>query len=330
MTFLVNLVVWFFVLPFCLLLTNYDSLIALASGNFSFFLIELLGTGLYLLPVSLMLSFLVVFLFLMRHKTIRIISVSITVLLFALSVAIILPVGYRLYNAYSPALARAREKTESVSNQAFSSGHIRAINNYYRAVWYHTSEDGERISPVIIADTRTRFASPHLSIYSEASYNAITKTARMPDGLELPGIGGRDPHIVSYLRQPAFIASFLGNMENLLESFRSALAESYLRYIFLAGSFFLAFGALWGFCYLTDWRMLNVLLLITAFLLLFFIYPYISGGPFFNLIAGVLPVPADAGIISSCCYILISVILFFCELFIWLKRKLRTKGENRV
>jgi hypothetical protein len=99
-----------------------------------------------------------------------------------------------------------------------------------------------------------------------------------------------------------------------------------VNYIWFTGSFFIAVGILWIFCFSTGWRMLNALLVSFTFSMFFFCYPFTVSGFFHDAVQRVVPSFVPSSLIPSLFYLVFSGLCFLTGLGVFLKRKITHTG----
>ena len=140
--------------------------------------------------------------------------------------------------------------------------------------------------------------------------------------------GGIDPLYADYVELPRFIRSTVSDCSLVSEAFRLALSKGFIQYLWVAGSFFAAVMALWFVCYLTSWRMINVLLVAVSLRGLFYAWPHTVAGPVHAFVLKFRPSFIPADILSPCCYLGFAGLLTLAGLGVFLVRKIRHAGSE--
>jgi len=101
-----------------------------------------------------------------------------------------------------------------------------------------------------------------------------------------------------------------------------------LGYLWFTGSFFIAVGILWIFCFSTGWRMLNALLVLFIFRMFFFCYQFTVGGLLYETAQRFLPSFIPVSLISPLFYLAFSGLCFLAGMGVFLKRKITRSGPE--
>ena len=304
---------------------SYNSLMTLASGNWVSFAARLLGMALYLFPLASMLAILFVLFFMMRHKTILWVALPVVAVLVLLVVIILVPVSYKCDRRFSQSSENINVKGGRNFRAVFPAGMIREASHTSRVVWFDVYGAGLRVGPVVLADTEFASEKQVLSVYPEAEY--LPQTGQIvsgPDVLLSKG-GGEDPLISDQLAAPRFLQSLVADVRSVLDSFRNAYASSLRLYYLVAGSFFLAVCCLWFLCYFASWKLLNALLVFTAFRLLFLAHLWTVSGFLYEIAHKLAPSLVRPEMTSSLLYAALSVVFLLVGIVVFVKRRFFTR-----
>lgn len=272
-------------------LADYAAFTALRQGASGHFFTAVLERALYLCPVAIGLALLSSFMFLMRHRSFMIISVLLVAGLAAASVALVIPGSYRLYARLGGRIDAARRYIEQNGGALLQPGVIQSDLDDGRVVWLGVSPDGTEVWPVIHEGSGVKAGDATLSVHERARFDPLGDTLFDDAGLIARGVANDRAPVRAQLAPPAFISSIARDTARVLDDFRAAWARGWASYLWTAGSFFLAVCALWVFCYATGWRLLNVLLVVSAFRVLLVCWSYAFPGPVHDAVTRLAPVP---------------------------------------
>jgi hypothetical protein len=329
LVFLSNLVVWTCLVAFFSVLSVPDSLRVLNEVRSGQFLLSLLFHAIRMFPFILMVVFLNVFIYLMRHRTILLISIPLVLLLAGASVVFLIPFSWRAGDAFSSAFPLYAGGADREPNTLYQDGIIRSSDGYRRSVWFNSSETRDAVAPLIVANTAIRPGLHVLQTFpvgrfvpSDGSLSAGTATV-------IEGAGGQiEPELVSGLESPFFIASFIDEVNAVLSGFRTSTVGGPLGRYCAVTCFFLAVLALSVLCFATGWRFLNLLLLLAGFRLVFAGYAWTVSGPAFSLVRKFLPASVPDGLISPAFYLALALVLALYGLCCLIGRKVGRKHSR--
>lgn len=327
--FISNLLVWLCLFSFFTQLCAYDSLQTLSAGIYMPFLLNLTGRALYLFPFALMCALLTSYLFLMRHTSAVFVSVPLLLLLTGLSVFFAIPFSYRLSERFTLLLAASGTGSGSgdMGADIHAPGYIRSYDGDNRIIWY--SADGDRVSPVVVAGNSAGPDGNALEVYKSASYEAETGRLASDSMVFAENAGGKDPLVAASLDLPPYLSSAAADAGLVLDAFRSAWEHDFIGYLAMAGSFFAAITALWILTYATSWRLLNMLLVVAVFRLLFAVYPRTVAGRINQLVRRFLPASVDSSFVSPLLFTALAVLLSVVGL-VFLVKKLVSRRDREA
>jgi len=326
LVFLINLVVWVCVLSVFSVLGSYIYLNSLIDGNIQLFLIAVCYRSLYLLPLCIMIAFIFVFFYTMRHKTLVFVSIPLIVALAGATVLFALPWSYSMLGKLEDRFSDAVSANSSVSSRMFKPGYIRGDSWSDRVLWIDVSKTDIQKRSIILTDAGKN--SDSLIFYPNAMY--VRTSRSMQSGIKeiLGSAGGDDPLFSGYAQLPSFLEPIVSDMASVLNAFRSRFESGMFGYFWFVGSFFIAVGILWIFCFSTGWRMLNALLVMFSFRMFFFCYQFTIGGLFYENTERFLPSFVPASLIPSLFYLAFSGLCFLVGMGVFLKRKITHSGPE--
>ena len=334
LVFIGNLILWIFLLSFFSVPASYTTLMALSSGHFLVFLREVVASALYLFPISVMLSLIYIFFFLMRQKTIFFVSTPLVLLLAFLSVVFVIPFSYRVSAQYMAITARGGPDADRTGSSVqerpplFSQGLIRTDSGGKRVIWLSSDGFGRTVRGVVVADGATNPGTHALSVYPEAKYDPLSRKLSSDSTVLLYPAGGEDPLISDKLTVPGFLVRLVRDVYIVLAAFRSSAVNGLFNYYMTVGGFFALVCCLWLVCHATGWRLLNALLSIALFRLVFLVYPFTTGGPLFDTIRRFLPTSIDSSLISPLVLQAIAALFLVLALAVFIARKIRHSGPE--
>lgn len=274
-----------------------------------------------------MVSFLAVFVFLMRHKSIQYLSfVMVFALLFCSSV-ILIPAITKLA---APLRTGGDAVIQTRRNNVFTPGLIRPDGGASRVVWLQNSMDGYHVGPVIVSDARTPSGPGSLTVYPEGEFSRDDGRLRSGIRIIMSRAGGLDPLLEDWFVVPGPVKPFLSSVSIVMDAFQRAIDDGFVPYLLTSLSFFMAVFTLWLVCFLTGWRLLNILLMYSAFFGLFFAYPLTSGGPAFEAARRLLSGSLSFGAISAFFYFGFALLMLLCGAGVYINRKLRENSLGKI
>lgn len=327
--FLINLVVWICLISFFSILGSYEFLRALSSGNYSFFFAGMLYRSFYLIPLAVFLSFVSVYLFVMRHKTYLFISLPLALVLMVGSVLYIIPFSYRLMDHFEQFNPEALIRSAMASNPLLSPGYIRDDSSSKRAIWYSVSGDNLQAFPLVVADSSALYPGAEtLMVYASGTYSPEKGNLVAGEMTVVTHAGGSDPLTRSSLHLPFFFNSVIRDVRTVSEHFHQIWKQDKTFYVWVAGGFGLSMFALWVICFATGWRLLNVVLLATCFRLLYFAYPFVYGEPVASAVREFLPSGISPALASPLVFAAFSGVLLLAALIVFIKRRIFHNGPE--
>ncbi len=327
--FTLNLILWGCGLPFFSSLASYPDFLSLVSGNTSVFFASFAWRAVYYLPLIVMLSLLGVFVFLMRHPSVRILSFLLVTVLVFFSVVVFIPLVSKLTRERGLTF----DKPSSVAperERVFSPGLIRPDTSGTRSVWLDEQGAGMRVGPVILAPAGENSPLESLTVIPFADYSRSDGSVRSGDRVVVTRAGGLDPLVEKWFLPPRPLAVFYASVSAVMDGFRSAMTVGFIAWLVRAGSFFLAVFALWVLCFASGWRLLNIMFMLTGFIALFLLYPYVApNGPVFAFLRPGIPAAVRDDVLSAAFYGAVTAPALVIGMVVAVRRHLAgTSAEN--
>lgn len=272
---------WSLIIGFSVALGSYESLLILTmdrSHTFFFIAVRLM---LVYAPVCLLLSFFMVVLYLMRHKTALLLSVPLMCALAVVSATICIPLSYRGLDLFDASFSSITDRSVELSQSVHTAGFLRPDGSNRKIVWFDERFAGTRVSPVIIADSGTADGTPVLSVYPWAEYDPENTALVYRGEILSPASGGVDP-LVDLYTESTWLRNFAYSSVNaLLSGLYDSTNRSVLAYMALSGALFSAVGCLWLVSHTTGWKLLNFMLCTAFFCLILggysLVHEYVDG-----------------------------------------------------
>lgn len=328
--FLINLVAWGCCVSFISVFSSAEGLSALISGHAALFFGEMLRQCVYFLPVSTMISLLAVFVFLMRHKSIQYISFVMIVALLFCSAVILIPAVNKLAGPVIPGRDGQGTGLAVSRTVIFTPGLIRPESGASRVVWLENFVNGTHVGPVIIADSRVPSGPGSLTVFPEGEYSREDGRLRVGQRIIMSRASGLDPLLEGWFAVPAPARPLLSSIKSVMDGFQRAIDEGFLPYLAVSLSFFLAVFTLWLFCFSTGWRLLNILLMYSAFFGLFLAYSLTSAGKAFDAVRGLVPAGAADSAVSALFYLAFAVVMLGIGSAVFIRRKINENSLGKI
>ncbi len=300
--FILNLILWGCGIPFFTSLASYPDFTALVSGGYTAFFSAFAWRAVYYLPFVVMVSLLGVFVFLMRHPSVRILSLLLVILLVFFSVVVLIPLVNKLTRERGlsldrpPLLAPARER-------AFSPGLIRPDTTGAKAVWLDARGDGTSVGPVILVPGGEGTPFESLAVVPRADYSREDGSVRLGDRVIVARAGGLDPLVERWFTPPRPLVAFGASVRSVMNGFRAAMNSGFAAWLVGSVPFFAAVFALWLLCFASGWRLLNIVFLLTGFAALISLYSHVAPGGFaFGLVRPRIPAMLRDDLLSAALY----------------------------
>lgn len=318
--FIANFLIWICVLSLLAQLGSYEAISALLKAKPVLFFTNTAYQALTLTPLAATLSFLNVFFFLMRHKSLVFLTLPFVLLLSVFSILILFPFSYGLLAQFSDYHASINAELNDGDKNVFSPGFIHDDSEFVRVVWYTESENQEGVSPVVVVNSRTSLGLPVMKVYPVASYSREKGNLTAESEQIMEHAGGQDPSVIESIQLPFFLDDVTRNIHTVLDFFHGAYNTDVQIYRLIVGCFLLAVLALWVLVYATGWRLLNALLILTAYSMLFTFFPYTNSGNVYETVRGILPEAVGPVLLMPLFYLSFSVLLLVTALIVLIKR----------
>lgn len=324
--FFINLLLWTLGIAFFSVFASQDGMAVLTAGTAGVFAYECLYRAVYYLPVSISLSLISVFFFLMRHRTLFWLTGGITLVLVLFSVFVLMPFSYRWTEDHMWSFVNNRSLLNASPESVFSPGIIHSDDTGLRGIWFSVSEGGGRVNPLLLAQTGTN--TPVLTVYPEAAVEASSGSLLVGNGQNIYRVTGSDPLFVNVLTPPVAVVFVHTRVAQVMNAFLRSFREGFSHYVFFSGAFFVSVVLISLVCHATGWRLLNILFSIIALLYLFAIYPSFSEGSAFLFIKRLAPSTISADLLPSVLYLVQAVLFSLIAGFVFLRRLLRQAGQG--
>jgi hypothetical protein len=274
-------------IAFFIALANPSSFSLLLNNEFSHFMTFWLFNFFSYLPFCLVLGFIGVFFYLMRHKSVMLFSILIVVGLMFVSVLTFIPIFYKTMNSFHGSMQYSLAVQKKYTEQIFSNEMIRAFSSTKRFLWFFSDSSDTSVTPLIVADDST-IASNALMVIEKAFINTNDSSVVHDDKVIASGIPIYDPIIFDSHQVPPLLLTFTEFINATLTGFYTAAQSGFLPYLWTVIPFFLSVLSLWPWCNWTQWRLLNILLCSAGLIFIFTLYP-MATSPEFQDIVPLLP-----------------------------------------
>lgn len=319
--FIANLFLWMAVLALVTQLGLNNALNFLINGKYILFFSGILYYGLYFTPFSVILSLLALYFFLIRHKSVVLLTFIFVVSISFVSVVFLVPFSYQLLDRFTTFHSSLQTAQKDDVQKLYSSGLIRTDTNSNRVIWYSVSDDRLHASPVIVINNQLRLGVPAITVYPKGTYSADKKALYADSALIMTNAGGDDPLIDTSLSLPAFIGVANSQLRYILDYFYTIWHEKYLQFIWIFGGFILMVLSIWPLCFMTGWRLLNVFLVFGVLCALFYAFPLTVFGVFYDFIRNLLPNKISSHLISPFICAFFSALILSVSFGVAIKRK---------
>lgn len=331
LVFVGNFLLWTFIVSLFTVPASYQAIVTLSSRHFAVLLSYAIFIALYLVPISLILSFISLFFYLMRHRTLFYISIPVVLALVALSVIVVIPVSYSFSDRFASADLTRKDAIGGFGGEdsrLYAPGLIREGAFGKRVFWLDSSGAGKRALGVVVADRSAPAGSHAMSVYPSADYDPASAQLSSGGALLFVPAGGRDPLIMSHLEIPGFLANLALDATYLLESFRAAAVRGPYSYYGVVGGFFAFVLSLFLVSRANSWRLLNALLTLACLRFALMGYPYTSTGAAFDMAKRFMPRSIPDDLVSPAIVIAATVLLSLAGLVVFAVRLMRRRGRG--
>jgi hypothetical protein len=322
-----HILIWSAGIAFFSVLSSGIALRAISSGNYMPLIIESLWCMLRYAPFIVSVAFLGVFFFLMRHSSLPLISIPLTVLLAVVSVSFLIPASYagleRMADAHKDV-----ERLERLSKgRLFAPWLIRPDTAVSRMIWFSQSVSGDAVSPLVTVSYGTVSDKPVMDVYPRAYFFRDAESLVTNGRTVVARACGDDP-LSGRVEAPRYFGVLPSHIATVMDSFLYAYRQDRFYYGILVGSFFLAILALWFVCHAAGWRLLNVFFALAFFLGLYIGYPLTISGAAFDTIRRFLPKGLSPDMTPPLVYLSFSILLLFAGTGVWVRRTLRRHSRS--
>lgn len=324
--FCLTVLAWTFILGLFTVMDSSLVLNALLDGHYTEFL-QALGFGILdLFPFTVPFSFLFIFFYLMRHKTPWWLSVPVVLSLACLSVLVLIPLSWNISFSAEQVRTALEESLNKRIERILPAGIVRQSSDGLRSVWFFDDSEGTTGFPVVTLNTAHTQPEAAVTVYDSGRFDPKTGGLWHDGELIVSEAGGSDARHLSLRGSIPFLGGFHSIIEPVLTGWRSAASRGALSYYLEAGSLFLAILALWPISALTGWRLLNMLFSFAAFTALYYAYPAIHSGLFWQKVSAISPLAEYRPYIGPLCYAALACLAL---LSFGLPTLLRRRGRRR-
>ena len=290
--FLLTLLLWSLLCPSFAGLARPETFYALADGKYSLFFSRTAETALQFIPGAAVLSFAVIFVFIMRHGVKKPAGFLVFAGIFIFTAAVLEPVSVILHTRWFPAGEETEARLREETVRTPESGFIREYEPGRRILWLEAPQGGqntaaETVQGFMAADLKKSGGMPRLSVPGTGVLRP--EEGRLETRGEVFAVSGFDPEICSKTGAPAFLRALARDTERTHTILADALEASPADYAWIGGAFFFSAAALFFFCVLTDWKLLNVMLFALSLRGLYRIFPLLADGEPYIFLRKILP-----------------------------------------
>lgn len=326
MVFVLYFLFWTMVLSLFSVLGISTQIENFFSGAYKLFFTGLFFHGLYFVLISLVFSFVSTYLYVVRHPTLLFLTIPFVIILALVSVFFIIPVSYK-GTLYTDTIART--KTDTIQHELPASNLVHQ-DSHNRLVWFTNEENPLSLGPLVVVNSESRQAYPVLSVFQEVTYLSTSRILSSQGIQRTRSLPRPDSQLVDMLKRPSFLDSLISDMNLMLEKIHQYWIQGRVTYVVNAGALFFLILSISSISYLTGWRLLNGILSFAALRLLFWGYPYLYQGSFYNRISGFLGSFLPSFILTPILCGLFSVFFLFIGLLSLLTHKTKkNRSENR-
>ncbi len=302
-------ILWTLALSFLTTLASAEVLSSLLAGSYRPFIQTLYFSVLRSTPFTVLFSLASIHFYLIRHRTRLYLALPILAMLSALSVLVLVPLSWRLHSSASEREVSVKNAIAGELQRLQESGYIRRDSDGVQTLWYFRSPDGMQAYPVVTVDPGNRWPLLGMTVYPRGLYDIDTNALWAGNSRIADNAGGADPYIASLADSMGLLNAFNRAVEPLLSGLRSAAARGASFYYLEAAGLYAALLSLVFLTRSTGWKLLNLLLILGAFALLFLLYPLVSGGEYWNFLASLKPIRGREYIIVPATYGAFAIIL---------------------
>ncbi|MBN1616739.1 MAG: hypothetical protein JW875_05455 [Spirochaetales bacterium] len=322
--FLLNLVIWGCAIPFFSVFSSPDYFSLLTRGLPLLFLKEFLHHLVTFLPLSIALALLGVFVFLMRHPSVAILSLGLAVGVVVVSVLFIVPLSRTLL----PSTLYPLSGAGSSDSPVFESGVIRPNGQGGRILWLSVQGDSGRVGPVIVAPGTTTAIGDMLQVIPEAMVDSVDGSLIQGDTVLLSRARGLDTLVSSWFSRPMVIARLQDSALAVMNGFSALIRDGFITYLVGAAAFYFTVFSLWVICFSTAWRLLNILLLYSGFIFCCVLWPVLEQDRVTMLLLSVMPSWLGRSAYVPLVYASFSLLVLMVALGVFIARLVRRRARG--
>lgn len=276
--FLANLLLWSVMSVFLLMLGTSSSVSALVYREYSPLLSLLYPSFLQSLVYGSLCAIPATFFYMMRHSTVFPVSLLLVALCSALCLFFLFPYSFSRYERLSVEDAPAFDSPDFLT--VYASGLIRGGSGSFRAVWFNQDESSGLPVVVVSANSSAPRGTPALKTHDALEFNFASGNLYSPTDHESDFSSLENPVIERTRDVPGYLLQFGSDMSAVYSSLATAWMQGFSQYITTAGPLVLSIFSLVSLCFLSLWRLLNLLLCLAAWRGVFFVWSYVESASF--------------------------------------------------
>lgn len=318
--YFLNCLLWTILGAFFVSLAQPVAFYALTEGQYGRFFATAATIALKTVPAATVCSFSVVYIYVMRHKTKKRVAVPLTVFLFVLTAGILVPLSLMTGEKRAGELPENRPPKKLAE-----AGFVRTYQPNERLLWLENGEDGSSVSALVSADVSRGDKPTRLTEFEAADFDK--DAAALVTEAQRFSVPYYNPDIVRELEMPGFLAALAKDIRSLNAIFSDALRKGAASYLWLGGSFFAVIGSLFFLCFLTDWKLINILIYAVALRFAYRVFPLLCGGEPHLLFRRLLPAFLSDETVSALPAVLFALLL--CAVgILWLLPRYRKENPG--
>lgn len=327
LVFLLNLLALSVFISISITVGSYEAMLSLIDRNYYLFVTATVKNFFEFFPLIVMIALLMVLFYLMRHKTPFFLSIPLIISLFIVSAAILVPLSYRLSETYTLLYGEERDRLEKSVTTIFSPGLIRPDNASRKTVWFDDRFSGSRVVPLILLDSVGDTANNAMKVFPYAEYSAENHSLLWNGQVVSVNSGSRDPLIHMKTTEIPFLSFITERFSGVLRAFRDAAYTGVVPFFIICGSFFTAVLSLWFLCYLTSWKLLNLVMTSACFIFLFVLHPF-AVETVSSIISRIEPFKSNAYLSQAAFYGFAAGFIAITGFFVALRRKITRPARS--
>lgn len=333
LVFVLYFLLWTLVLSIFPVLGVSSQIENLFTGKYDLFFAGLLHYAIYFVPISLVFSFVSIFLYIVRHPTFIFLTIPVVLTLAFASLFFIIPFSYKgmQYIArYDPELpSNTKSETfKDVTNSPLPSSGIIHGDSYFRFVWFSPKNDPFSGGPLIVVNSESRQVYPVLSVFQDVKYSPLNRILTADGVQRTRPLPGPDSHLIEMLQRPSFLNSVIIDMNSTVETLKTYWKRGHIDYLLNVGSLFFLILSFSSITYFTGWMLLNGLLSFVVLRLSFKLYPLLCAGSFYDELSKSVLSFLPPFLITPVLCVSISIVFFMLGLISLLTHKSKKNGTE--